>query len=144
MAKPSFWTWKWYHRFFCFFVFSVWFTTLTVFCGQQRCELKPPVFHAPLFSFPCQSQPSESLPSDSEQVFTGFFPAPLLGRNILPQHGIPFAFCFWSNRVWDASFHQCPVRINPTPTPLCSVASNMCATSTMSLLPTPPQPPCVP
>ena len=21
MAKPSFWTWNWYHRFFCFFVF---------------------------------------------------------------------------------------------------------------------------
>ena len=45
MAKRSLWTWNWDHR---FFRFSVWFTTLTVFCGQKPCELKPPGFDAPL------------------------------------------------------------------------------------------------
>ena len=43
--------------FFGFLFFSVWFTTLTVFCGQKRCEIKPPGFHAPLsFLFPWQSR----------------------------------------------------------------------------------------
>ena len=98
----------------------------TVFCGQNRCEIKPPGFDAPLsFLFPWQSQPCESFPSDSEQVLTCLFPAPLLGLNILP--------------------HVCNFNdvITPHPTypkPTCSVASNMCATSTMSLHHTPPTP----
>ena len=76
MAKPSFWTWNWYHRFFRFFVF---------FC----------VIYNP---------------------YSVLWPTTM--RTQTPPH--------------------------PTPTPLCCVASNMCATSTMSLLPTAPQPPCLP
>ena len=115
MAKPSFWTWNWYHRFFRFFCFFLCDSQPSqCFVANNDANSNHQFFTRHFFSFPCQSQPSESLPSDSEQVFTCFFPAPLLVLNILPQHGIPFAFCFWSNRVWDASFHQCPVRINPT------------------------------